>query len=139
MKNKIFCGIAATLEISPDETENLTFRKIKSNDAIQPEQFSILILDKTTHILYSEKRFVSENNFDAIAYYDKDTNRPQDIMDVCEVFDHLLSFPGMLSHQQISTLMKLGILLYNGNPHRVKGASYDLLIDKEHLKSDVPP
>ena len=138
MKNDIFCGIASSLGISLNKIQNLTFQIIKSNDDIKKiGQFAILILDKETHALYSEKRFVSEIIFDAIAYYDKDTNRPQDVIDVCEVFSHLLSFPGILSHQQIATLLKLGILIYNGKLNRVKGASYDLLIDKEYLKSGI--
>jgi deoxycytidine triphosphate deaminase len=137
MKNRIFCGIASSLEIKFDEITNVTFIKVDSNEDIKPKEFSVLILDKTTHSLYSQKQFISEKNFDVIAYYDKDSNRPQDVVEVLDCFDHLLSFPGVLSHQQISTLMKLGILLYNGDQRRVRGASYDLIIDKEHLKSGI--
>jgi len=139
MKNQIFCGIASSLEIKFDEITNLTIKKVDSNEDIKPKpkEFSVLILDKTTHSLYSKKQFVCEKNFDVIAYYDNDSNRPEHIIAVLECFDHLLSCPGVLSHQQISTLMKLGILIYNGDLSRVRGASYDLIIDKEHLKSGI--
>lgn len=138
MKNKIFCGIASSLQITlPTDIENLECNKIESNQNVSPDAFSMLVLDKNTHQLYSEKRFVSESNFDAIAYYDKETHRPADISETCCVFDYLLSHPGVLSHQQIATLMKLGMLIYDGNPNRVRGASYDLLIGREYLKSGI--
>lgn len=139
MNNEIFCGIASSLneEILQLNDSNLTIRKIESNEIVTPKQFSILVLNKKTHTLYSEKRYLSEKIFKVIAYYDTEIHLPQDILDVCNVFDRLLSFPGMLSHQQISILMKLGILLYDGKTNRVKGASYDLLIDREHLKSGI--
>jgi deoxycytidine triphosphate deaminase len=88
-------------------------------------------------MLYTEKRFSSENFFDVIAYYDKDVNRVEDIVNACEVLDHILSHPGVLASEQIVTLMKLGILIFDGTEKRVKGASYDLLIDKEHLQSGI--
>lgn len=138
MNNNIICYIASNLQISlPSDIKNLTILKINSNDNIVPNHFAILILNKETHLLYSESRFRSEDNFDAVAYYNIDNNSPHDIIEMCEVFDYLLSHPGMLSHYQILTLMKLGILIYNGDGSRVRGASYDLLIDREHLKSGV--
>ena len=137
MNNKLFCAVAASIDLPIDKNKNLSVIKINSNDNITPDMFSILILDKPAHGLYSEARYVSEEKFDVIAYYDKAINSLQDVNDVLKVFDHLLSFPGVLSHQQISALMKLGILLYNGVQKRIKGASYDLLIDKEHLKSGI--
>lgn len=137
MKNKMFCGIASSLSIKLPGSDNLTIKLVDSNEKINPTSYSILILDKTAYSLYSKKTFISENNFDAIAYYDRDLNRPEDVTEVLNCLDNLISRPGILSHQQIAILMKLGLLLYNGDLRRVKGASYDLIIDKEHLKSGI--
>ena len=137
MNNQIFCGLAPSIKPPSKTDENLTIKTIESNQDIIPPDFSILVLDKTSYSLYSSKTFISEKDFDVIAYFDPETNRPEQILEVCSCFDYLLSNPGVLSHQQISTLMQLGILLYNGDPGRIKGASYDLVIDREHLKSGI--
>ena len=137
MKHKITCGLASSIDIQLPDCRNLISKSVKPNEDCQPDSYSMLVLDKSTHTLYTEKRFSSENYFDVIAYYDKDVNRVDDIVNACKVLDRILSHPGVLACEQIVTLMKLGILVFDGTEQRVKGASYDLLIDKEHLRSGI--
>ncbi|MFA6054167.1 MAG: hypothetical protein WC769_02210 [Thermodesulfovibrionales bacterium] len=137
MINKITCAISSSLVLKLPDTENLECISIEANSSLKPVSYSILILDKSTCTLYNEPRFVSERDFDVIAYYDIKTNQPKDIIDACKVLDYILVHPGILAHQQIITLMKLGILIYDGAERRVKGASYDLFIDKEYLRSGI--
>lgn len=137
MKNKIICAIASSLKIKPKNIINLKFVLIEPCSSFKPTSYSILILDKSKHTLFSPQRFVSEKDFDVIAYYDASVNQPKDITEACEVLDFILMYPGILAHQQIISLMKLGILIYDGDEKRVKGASYDLFIDGEYLRSGI--
>lgn len=137
MKNKIICAIASSLKIKLETKDNLEFVIMEPNSAIKPTSYSMLILDKSAYTLNSPLRFASEKDFDVIAYYDVSVNQPENIIEACEVLDFILMCPGILAHQQIRSLMKLGILIYDGDESRVKGASYDLFIDREYLRSGI--
>ena len=137
MKNKITCAIDYSLEITLPETSNLNCVKIASNEdpALGESSYSILLLNKNNFKLYTETRFTYEEEFDAVGYYNPALNNPEDVIEACRVLDEILSRPAVITYQQITTLMKLHILIYDGDPRRIKGASYDLEVDKEHLKS----
>jgi hypothetical protein len=89
--------------------------------------------------LYSgvEYESVSENQINAIAYYNENKNSQNDVIGVCEVLVETIKKPGILCSQQIRTLMRLGIIIYDGNPDKLDGATYNLSVDKEYCLAGV--
>lgn len=140
MPSAIDCVIDASLKSNIQEfifNKSITTHYIESNEDWVSHKYSLLILNLETHNLYSELRFRSELKFDAVGYYNKHYHRPEDIECACAALISTVKSPGVLSHDQIKSLMKIGILIYDGDYKRIESASYDLLLDKEHLKSGI--
>jgi deoxycytidine triphosphate deaminase len=136
----IGCGISKLLESNFTQHEvnrNLKVEYIHRNQEYEGERYNLLVLDKNKEGMYSGVTYRSENLFDAVAYYDPSFNTTSDLTDAVEVLIHLLNKPGVINHQQLITLMKVGIIVYDGSIINAKGASYDLTIDKEHLRSGI--
>ncbi len=110
---------------------------LNSNDEWTRGEYCLLVLDSRQYELYTEPRYRCENEFDAVGYYDVRVNTPEDIDAVCRVLRELAMHPGVLTYSQISTLMRLRILVYDGSRGRVQGASYDLVVDREFMRSGV--
>lgn len=113
-------------------------KTISSNEDFSPTStYSLLVLNDKVEGMYSGVIFRSESNFDAIAYYDHTINNISDILDAAETLKFIFNKPGVLTHQHIKSLLKVGILIYKGRNDSTKGASYDLSLDGEHLLSGV--
>ena len=97
----------------------------------------MLLLNKEIYPLTSKNRFRGENSFDVIAYYDKQINNPGDVIKACSTLRSIYNKPGVLSFEQIKSLMKIGILIYDGSEDNIQTASYDLTLQDEFLKSGV--
>lgn len=110
---------------------------LQPNEDVELKQYTVLILNCDLFPLNSDNRFRCEEKFDVIAYYDKRKNNPNDLVSACSVLLEIYNKPGVLSGEQIKSLMKLGILIYNGNETNIQVASYDLTLHGEFLRSGV--
>lgn len=112
------------------------FKTIESYEDYAPQKkYSLLILNDDKEGMYSGIEFRSEPKFDAVAYFRPNYNNINDIINCAKSLYHIYRKPGVLNYQQIDALLKLGILIYHGKQCDIKGASYDLTLDKEHLHS----
>jgi len=138
--NRIHCAISESLRDvfeSHELPNGVSKIFIKSNDEYQLEGYNILVLDRQNEDMYSGIEFRSERHFDVVAYYNRKINRPEDLDKVIKTLIQIRDEPGIIAFQQIKILMNLGILIYDGDISRIQGASYDLVIDKEFLRSGV--
>ena len=134
------CAISKLLESHFTQHEinrNLRVEYIERNQDYEAEGYSLLVLDKNEEGMYSGVSYRSEDLFDVIAYYDPSFNTTSDLTDAAKILIELFYKPGVINHQQLIALMKVGILVYDGTFGNAKGASYDLTIDKEHLCSGI--
>ena len=106
MNEMIECRIDESLEGVFSEfqfPEHLETAYIKSNETFDViENYSLLILNDELYSLNSDRRFRSEELFDVIAYYKKDENNPNDIVNACSVLLEICNKPGVLSSVQIN-------------------------------------
>lgn len=138
----IECYVADTLKDFISDYSFPPFIKlhiIGIKDAVTPSHYSLLVLDINDINLFTPKemRFKSESKFDTIGYVNSKYQSPDDIIEVCETLANISKVPGVLTHQQILSLMKLRILIYDGSDTNISSASYDLSLDKEHLRAGV--
>lgn len=110
---------------------------IESYQLIKIEAYALLILDKKTEGMYSDIKYRSEDQFDTIAFFDKDRNNVNDIINAVATLKDILKQPGVLNERQIYTLTALDILIYNSVSNNVKSASYDISVSTEHFKSGI--
>ena len=140
MKKIISCVISESLKHifeKYDLPQNVDKTFIAPNGDFSSDQYNLLVLERNNEGMYSGKEFRSEKCFNVVAYYNQEWNQPEDLNCVIDSLTNILQSPGVISYQQIKSLMKLGILIYDGDFSRIRGASYDLVIDKEFLRSGV--
>jgi len=141
MIEKIVCKIDESLRSSFFDfkfPEFLDISYIESNEEhLESKNYSLLILNDDIYPLNNDKRFRSEESFDVIAYYNKSKNNSDDVVNACSVLMEIYNKPGILSAEQIRSLIKLGVLIYGGKEKNIEQASYDLSLHNEYLKSGV--
>jgi len=141
MIEKIECSVDESLKGVFSDFEYPDFIKLsflRSNESFSKENnYSVLVLNDKNFPLNSNKRFRSEESFDVIAYYRISDNNQGDIVNACKVLLEICNAPGVLSFEQIESLTKIGILIYNVNCKNIQYASYDLNLHNEYLKSGV--
>lgn len=138
---KIHLFISETLEEHIEVSllpEWVDFQSVTSKTKISKKScYSILVLNRQTEGLYKNNNFEARSAVDAISYYDPGVNTNDELIFVIKTLRSIYCRPGVLNGKQIKTLMKLGVIVYDGEESRVETATYTFGLDKEYCIAGV--
>lgn len=87
--------------------------------------------------MYTNSNFECRSAVDAVAYYDPDVNSNDELISAIKTLGSICCRPGVLSGEQIKYLMKLGLIVYDGEESRVETATYTFGLDKQYCIAGV--